>query len=96
MILRALALSPLHGMGIADRIRDITRDALEVKGGSLFPALRRLEHQGFIKGEWRLSENKRRARYYQLTNAGRTQLAEEKSNWYRMVSAMSWLLEAEG
>jgi len=67
-----------------------------VKPGSLFPALRRLEQRGWVEGEWRPSENNRRARYYTLTTSGRTQLVEEKRNWYRITSAMNWMLESEG
>jgi PadR family transcriptional regulator PadR len=96
LILRALELAPMHGVGIAARIEQVTRGAFVVKPGSLFPALRRLEQRGWIEGEWGPSENNRRARYYKLTGAGRTQLVEEKRNWYRMTSAMNWMLESEG
>jgi len=96
LILRALELAPMHGVGIAARIGQVTRGAFVVKPGSLFPALRRLEQQGWIEGEWGPSENNRRARYYTLTRTGRAQLAEEKRNWYRMTSAMNWMLESEG
>jgi transcriptional regulator len=96
LILRALELAPMHGVGVAARIQQVTRDAFIVKPGSLFPALRRLEQQGWITGEWAPSENNRRARYYTLTRSGRVQLAEEKRNWYRMTSAMNWMLESEG
>ena len=96
LILRALDVAPLHGIGVADRIQQVTRGALVVKPGSLFPALRRLEQQGWIEGQWAPSENNRRARYYTLTRTGRAQLAEEKRNWYRMISAMNWMLESEG
>ena len=96
LILRALELAPMHGIGIAARIEQVTRGALAVKPGSLFPALRRLEQQGWIEGQWGPSENNRRARYYTLTRTGRTQLAEEKRKWYRMTSAMNWMLESEG
>jgi transcriptional regulator len=96
LILRALEIVPMHGIGIADRIHQVTRGTLVVKAGSLFPALRRLEQRGWIEGEWGPSENNRRARYYKLTRAGRVQLAEEKRNWYRMISAMNWMLESEG
>ena|ERR1041385_3178836 len=96
LILRALDVAPLHGIGVADRIQQVTRGALVVKPGSLFPALRRLEQQGWIEGQWAPSENNRRARYYTLTRTGRAQLAEEKRNWYRMTSAMNWMLESEG
>jgi transcriptional regulator len=96
LILRALELRPLHGVGVAARIQQVTRDAFIVKPGSLFPALRRLEQQGWLIGEWAPSENNRRARYYTLMRSGRVQLAEEKRNWYRMTSAMNWMLESEG
>jgi len=96
LILRALELAPLHGLGVADRIAQVTRRAFLVKPGSLFPALRRLEQRGWISGNWAPSENNRRARYYTLTAAGRGQLAEEKRNWYRLTSAMNWMLESEG
>jgi len=96
LILRALESAPMHGVGIAARIGQVTRGAFVVKPGSLFPALRRLEQQGWIEGEWGPSENNRRARFYTLTRRGRTQLTEEKRNWYRMTSAMNWMLESEG
>jgi transcriptional regulator len=96
LILRALELEAMHGIGVADRIHQVTRGAFVVKPGSLFPALRRLEQKGWIKGEWAPSENNRRARYYSLTRNGRSQLAQEKRKWYRMTSAMNWMLESEG
>jgi transcriptional regulator len=96
LILRALELEPMHGVGVSNRIEQVTRGALIVKPGSLFPALRRLEQKGWISGEWGPSENNRKARYYTLTKPGRAQLAEEKRNWYRMTSAMNWMLESEG
>lgn len=96
LILRALELAPMHGVGIAARIEQVTRGAFLVKPGSLFPALRRLEQRGWIEGEWGPSENNRRARYYKLTRAGYAQLVEEKRNWYRLTSAMNWMLESEG
>jgi PadR family transcriptional regulator PadR len=96
LILRALELAPMHGIGVAGRINQVTHGTLVVKPGSLFPALRRNEQQGWITGEWAPSENNRRARYYTLTRAGRAQLLEEKRNWRRMTSAMNWMLESEG
>ena len=95
LILRAIELAPMHGVGIAARIHQVTHGAFVVKPGSLFPALRRLEQQGWVTGEWAPSENNRRARYYTLTRPGRAQLAEEKRNWYKMTSAMNWMLESE-
>jgi len=96
LVLRAVELAPMHGVGIADRIQQVTRGAFVVKPGSLFPALRRLEQKGWLDGEWAPSENNRRARYYTLTRSGRAQLAEEKRKWHRMTSAMNWMLESEG
>jgi PadR family transcriptional regulator, regulatory protein PadR len=96
LVLRALELAPMHGVGVADRIHQVTHGAFVVKPGSLFPALRRLEQQGWIDGKWGPSENNRRARFYTLTRSGRAQLAEEKRKWYRMTSAMNWMLESEG
>jgi transcriptional regulator len=95
LILRALELEPMHGLGVSDRIAQVTGGTLTVKPGSLFPALRRIEQQSWIEGEWGPSENNRRARFYRLTKAGRTRLAEEKRNWRRLTSAMNWMLEAE-
>jgi PadR family transcriptional regulator PadR len=74
LILRALELAPMHGVGIAARIEQVTRGAFAVKPGSMFPALRRLQQKGWIGGEWAVSENNRRARYYRLTRTGRRQL----------------------
>src|SRR5215469_12852284 len=96
LILRAIELEAMHGLGIADRIHQVTRGAITVKAGSLFPALRRLERLGWVTGKWGPSENNRRARYYTLTKSGRGRLVEEKRNWYRMISAMNWMLESEG
>jgi PadR family transcriptional regulator PadR len=95
LILRALEPAPMHGIGVAGRIHQVTHGAFAVKPGSLFPALRRLERHGWIAGEWAPSENNRRARYYTLTRSGRAELAAEKRNWYRMTSAMNWMLESE-
>jgi PadR family transcriptional regulator PadR len=95
LILRALEIAPMHGIGIANRIQQVTHGAFVVKPGSLFPALRRLEQRGLIHGEWGPSENNRRARYYKLTSSGRAQLVEEKRNWHRLTSAMNWMLESE-
>jgi len=95
LILRALELEPMHGLGVSDRIAQVTRGTLTVKPGSLFPALRRIEQHGWIEGEWGPSENNRKARFYRLTKTGRLQLAEEKRNWRRLTSAMNWMLESE-
>jgi PadR family transcriptional regulator, regulatory protein PadR len=95
LILRTLQLGALHGLGISDRIKQTTGGVFVVKPGSLFPALQRLEQNGWIEGEWGASENKRRARFYTLTDAGRKQLAEEKRNWNRAFGAVNRLLESE-
>lgn len=95
LVLRALELGAMHGLGISDRIRQITRGVFVVKPGSLFPALQRLEQSGFVEGQWGESENKRRARYYTLTRSGRAQLGKEKRNWSRVFTAVNRLLESE-
>jgi len=96
LVLRTLQLEPLHGAAIAERIFQITRGTFHIKAGSLFPALRRLEQSGWIEGEWAASDSNRRARFYRLTRSGRARLNEEKRSWYRMASAMTWMLESEG
>jgi PadR family transcriptional regulator PadR len=94
MVLRTLALGPMHGYGIAQRILQISHDVLRVNQGSLYPALLRLEQQGWIASEWGTSDNNRRARFYQLTRAGRRQLAAETERWARFSAAIGRLLEA--
>jgi PadR family transcriptional regulator, regulatory protein PadR len=88
LILRTLQTDPLHGWAIADRIQQVSQDVLQVNQGSLYPALHRLEHQGWIDAEWRVSELGRRAKYYRLTSSGRRQLAIELSAWERMSAAI--------
>jgi transcriptional regulator len=95
LILRTLALEPRHGVGIADRIAQITGGTFNVKAGSLFPALHRLEQEGFIEGEWTASEEGRRTKRYRLTAAGRRQLAAERKQWARIVLAVGQVLDAE-
>jgi len=94
MILNTLTLQPMHGLGISRRIESITKGTFKVQPGSLFPALQRLEQEGWIHGEWGESENKRRAKYYQLTPAGRRRLGEEKQNWSQVVLAITRVLES--
>ena len=89
LILKALALEPRHGLGIARRIEQMTGGAFEVGPGSLFPALHRLEEKRWCKGEWGPSESNRRARFYRLTAAGRRQLAEETRSWERVAAAIT-------
>jgi len=93
LILKTLALEPMHGYGIAQRIRQISREVFRVNQGSLYPALHRLEHQGWIAAEWGESENNRRAKFYRLTAAGRRQLATEERNWERLVAAVGRILQ---
>jgi PadR family transcriptional regulator len=93
LILQTLALEPMHGWGISQRIQQISRDVLQVNQGSLYPALHRLEQQGWIDAEWDASENNRQAKYYRLTRTGKKQLAEERENWARMTGAVSRILQ---
>lgn len=93
LILKALALEPLHGLGIARRIAQVTDRTFQVKPGSLFPALHRMEESGWLDAEWGESENKRRAKFYRLTKRGQLRLKEETSNWTRIATAMSRALE---
>ncbi len=95
LILKALALQPLHGLGVSRRVEQLTRGAYVVKPGSLFPALHRLEENGWLAAEWGESENNRRAKYYKLTAAGRKQLAHETAEWRRVAGAMRAALEAD-
>jgi PadR family transcriptional regulator PadR len=95
LVLRTLELRPLHGVGIADRIEQVTRGVFVVGPGSLFPALHRLAERGWIAGEWSELENRRRVKVYALTPAGRAQLAREKRNWSRVSTAMSQVLAEE-
>lgn len=92
LILRALRVEPMHGWAISERIQQISRDVLQVNQGSLYPALHRLEHRGWIKAEWGISELGRRARFYSLTAAGRNQLDIEAENWNRLTHAISRVL----
>ncbi len=94
LILKTLSLQPLHGLGISRRIDQVSDGVFQVKPGSLFPALHRLEQEGWIKGAWGESENNRRAKYYQLTAAGKRRLGEEKQNWTQVVIAITRVLEA--
>jgi PadR family transcriptional regulator PadR len=93
LILKTLTLQPMHGLGISNRIEQITDGVFKVKPGSLFPSLKRMEQEGWIDGEWRESENRRRAKYYDLTKAGRRRLGEEKQNWGQAVLAITKVLE---
>jgi PadR family transcriptional regulator len=94
LILRALSLAPLHGLGIARRVEQITRGTFQVKPGSLFPALHRMEEAGWLKSSWGASDNNRRAKYYELTKAGRAQLEVETEEWGRISRAIRLMLQA--
>lgn len=93
LILKTLAHGPLHGYEIAQRIQQTSEDVLKVEEGSLYPALYRMEKQGWVEAEWGASENNRRAKYYKLTRAGRKQLTEETSNWERVSGAIAKVLK---
>ena len=92
LILRALSLGAQHGWGISERVQQISNDALRIQQGSLYPALHRLERRGWIKARWGASENNRRAKFYELTAAGRKQLDIEKEAWLRLTAAVADVL----
>jgi transcriptional regulator len=89
LVLKALSLEPLHGVGISRRITQITQGAFQVSFGSLFPSLHRMEEKGWLEAEWRTSENNRRAKYYRLSSSGRTQLKVEEREWNQVVKIMT-------
>jgi PadR family transcriptional regulator PadR len=93
LILRVLALEPMHGLAIAQRIRQMSAEELRVGQSALYPALHKLEHQGWINAEWALSENNRRAKYYRLTAAGRKALKTETAQWQRLSGAISLVVK---
>jgi transcriptional regulator len=94
LVLKALAPGPLHGLGVSNRIEQITRGTFSVKPGSLFPALHRMEEAGWLESSWGESENNRRAKYYRLTKAGRSQLETETADWQRISLAIANALKA--
>ena len=94
LILKTIALEPLHGWAVAQRIRQMSRETLHVGPGALYPALHKLEHNGWITSEWSVSENGRRAKYYTLTRAGRTVLEREAAQWERLSAAISRIVRA--
>ena len=94
LILKALALQPMHGWGVGLRIEQISRGRLDVNQGSLYPALQRLEHRGWIESDWQNTENNRRARYYSLTKLGRKALGEEVDKWKRFATTMTLILDS--
>ena len=93
LILRTLALGPQHGWAMAQRIQQVSSEALQIQQGTLYPALHRLERRGWIKSHWGASDNNRRAKYYELTRAGLKQLEVERDNWRRLTSAVTQVLE---
>jgi PadR family transcriptional regulator PadR len=92
LVLKALSLTPMHGWGIGHRLDQLSRDAFQVQQGSLYPALQRMLRKGWIRSEWRVTENNRRARYYLLTRAGKKQLETETAAWTRASSAVNGIL----
>lgn len=95
LILKILALEPLNGWAISQRLKQISSDVLGVSDGSLYPALHKLEHHGWIRAEWKTSENNRRARFYSLTRLGRRHLERETANWNRVSAAISGVVQLE-
>jgi transcriptional regulator len=93
LILKTIALEPMHGWGIAQRIRQVSKEVLQVNQGALYPALHRLEQSGWIKAKWGESDNNRRAKFYSLTAAGRKYLEQEHANWQRLSAAIGLVLE---
>jgi transcriptional regulator len=93
LILKTLALEPMHGWGIAQRIQQVSKDVLQIQQGSLYPALYRLERKKWIRAEWGASENNRRAKFYALTAAGKQQLEKETAQWDRLSGAVTLILE---
>ena len=96
LILKILALEPLHGWAISQRLTQVSGDVLQVSDGSLYPALHKLEQEGWIEAEWKPSENNRRARYYSLTPLGKEELENEAANWRRLSAAISLVVELKG
>jgi PadR family transcriptional regulator, regulatory protein PadR len=94
LILRTLSLEPQHGWAISERVQQVSSDVLRIQQGSLYPALHRLERRGWIKAKWGISENNRRAKYYELTRAGRRQLEAETDSWRKLTAAVAQVLES--
>jgi transcriptional regulator len=92
LVLKMLALEPMNGWAISQRLKQMSREVLQVSDGSLYPALHKLEHEGLVDAEWRASENNRRAKYYSLTRSGRRALARESEQWERLSSAISLIV----
>ncbi len=94
MVLKTLSLEPMHGWGIAQRIQQMSKDVFWVAQGSLYPALIRMKRRGWVKTSWRVTDRGRRARYYELTTAGRRQLGIEQAAWERAAAAVNWVMSA--
>jgi PadR family transcriptional regulator PadR len=94
LILKTLSLGPQHGWGVAQRIQQTSRDLLQINQGSLYPALHRLEEQGWIESEWGVSDNNRRAKFYRLTPEGQAQLDRETASWRQYAEAVRWVLQS--
>ena len=92
LVLKTIALEPMHGWGIAQRIQQLSKDVFLVTQGSLYPALVRMKRRGLVKTSWRITENNRRARYYEITVAGERELSAERENWHRASSAINWIM----
>ena len=93
LVLKVLSLEPMHGWGISERIQQMSSDVFQVNQGSLYPALQRLKRKGWVRAEWRITENNRRARYYELTAVGLAQLAKEQRSWRRSSAAIEQILQ---
>ena len=93
LILKALALEPMHGWAVSERLQQVSREALQVQQGSLYPALHRLERRGWVRAQWATSENNRRARYYSLTPSGKKQLEKETAAWRKLAVAVGHVLD---
>lgn len=96
LVLKALSIEPMHGWGISQRLQQMSRDVFQVNQGSLYPALQRMKNKGWIRSEWRTTENNRRGRYYLVTPAGKQELARERSEWERSSAAVNWVLDWSG
>ena len=93
LVLKTIALEPMHGWGIAQRIQQMSKDVFLVTQGSLYPALVRMKRRGLLKTSWRVTENNRRARYYEITAAGQKELSAERESWNRASSAINWIMD---
>lgn len=96
LILKIVALGPMHGYAIAQRLQQFSRDVVQVTQGTLYPALHRLENRGYLAADWKPSDTGREAKFYRLTPKGRAQLVSETENWRRLTQAIGWILKAEG